>query len=177
MDDNLSFIRKGKTGCVFATILSKDPDKIGWIRVFNPLKLEIPQDAFIVSLIFQGWDKNSVKEWALKNGMFEEATSANSTGLRYRGENGLSWVQYFGPDSHSLTRQSPHPELLFCVKLPIKYYHKVGFRGILHLAHASVEYIKENYIDTLWDKSFVRTESILGHKPTILEAAKTTFKK
>lgn len=174
-DKNLQYIRKGKTGCVFATIFAKDPEKIGWKRIINPDKIEIPKDASIVSLVFEGKNKEWVKKWALDNGMYEDITSKNTTGLRFKNENGVSWVQYFGHDSHVKTRQAPNPELLFCVKLPKKTYFKVGFKGILHLAHASIEHLKDSALNLLWDRSFVRTKEVLGYTPTINEAAKTTF--
>ena len=41
MDKNLQFIRRGKTGCLFASILAKNPEKIGWKRILNPTTLEI----------------------------------------------------------------------------------------------------------------------------------------
>lgn len=176
MDANLEFIRKGKTGCVFATIMAREPKKIGWVRIFNPLKLEIPKDAYIVSFIFENKSMSDVKNWALENGMYEDITSKNTTGLRYKGVNGVSWVQFFGKESHVVTRQAPNCELLFCVKLPKKSYLKVGFKGVLHLAHASVEHLKEKTLDFIWDKSHQRTQEILGYKPTVEEAAKTTFK-
>ena len=169
--ENLQFIRSGRTGCVFASILARNPEKVGWVRIANPPKLIIPEEAFIVSYIFPGKDKEWVRNWALQEGMFEEVTSSKGVGLRYKN----SWVQYFGKDSHAKTRQTPHPELLFCVKLPKNFYSKVGFKGVLHLAHASITHLKEGTLDRLWDLCFERTEKILGHKPTIKEAAKTTF--
>lgn len=181
MDANLEYIRKGKTGCVFATMLSKDPEKIGWKRIFNPENLDIPNGAFIVSLIFQGKNRKQVQDWALKNGMFLEETSKNTLGLRYENENGISWVQYFGPDSHVKTRKAPVAELLFCVKLPKKYYFKVGFKGVLHLAHASIEHLSKkctpSTLDYIWSACFKQTKKRLGHKPTVKESAKTTYLK
>ena len=175
-DDNLKYIRRGKTGCVFATIMARNPEKIGWKRIFNPESLIIPENAYILSYIFENKTKEEVKKWALDNGMYEDITSKNTTGLRYKDNNNVSWVQYFGPDSHVKTRQSPNAELLFCVALPTKYYSKVGFKGVLHLAHASVAHIKESSLDKIWESCFNRTKKILGYKPTINEAAKTTFK-
>lgn len=158
-------------------MLSKAPEKIGWKRVFNPQSLNIDNDAYIVSLIFEGKDINYVKQWALDNGMYIDITSKDTIGLRYKHGNNISWVQYFGPDSHVKTRRTPEPELIFCVKLPAKTYVKVGFDGVLHLAHASIAYLKETCLDLFWNKSFERTAAIIGHTPTINEAAKTTFKK
>jgi len=175
-DKNLKFIKSGKTGCVFASIMAKNPDRVGWRRVFNPEKLIIPENAFIVSYVFENKSKEEVLNWALENGMYLDITSKESTGLRYKGENGVSWVQYFGPESHVKTRQAPNSELLFCVKLPKKQYIKVGFKGVLHLAHASVEFIKEDFLDNIWVACFKSTKKRLGYEPTVLEGAKTTFK-
>lgn len=175
-DRNLKFIRQGRTGGVFATILARDPEKIGWKRIFNPDRLEIPKDALILSLVFPGKDLFWVQAWALDNGMYLERTSDQTLGLRYECDQGTSWVQYFGPDSHVKTRRAPDPELLFTVKLPKKHYWKVGFKGVLHLAHASVEHLKERSLDRIWEACFERTRKILGYKPTVEEAAKTTYK-
>lgn len=175
-DLNLDYIKSGKTGCVFASIMAKDPEKIGWKRIINPETLIIPESAFIISFVFEDKCKSEVIDWALLNGMFLDITSKESTGLRYKGEYGVSWVQYFGQESHVKTRQTPYSELLFCVKLPKQTYLKVGFKGVLHLAHASVEHIKSDLLDGIWNACFKSTEKRLGYKPTVLEAAKTTFK-
>lgn len=175
-DANLAFIKSGKTGCVFASIMAKSPKKIGWERILNPESLIIPDNAFIVSFIFEKKSKEQVINWALDNGMYLDITSKESTGLRYKGDNGVSWVQYFGPESHVKTRQTPYSELLFCVKLPKTTYVKVGFKGVLHLAHASVEHIKTELLDNIWNACFKSTKKRLGYQPTVLEAAKTTFK-
>lgn len=177
IDYNLKYIRQGKTGCVFASIMARDPKKVGWVRIFEPEKLEIPKDAYIVSYIFKNKSLKETKQWALDQGMYLDITSKSTLGLRYKGENGVSWVQYFGKESHVKTRQTPYSELLMCIKLPKKQYFKVCFNGVLHLAHASVEHLKESILDKIWDSCFKRTKKILGYKPTVLEAAKTTFKK
>jgi len=174
MDNNLEFIKAGKTGCLFATIMARNPEKIGWHRLINPGKVIIPDNAYIVSFIFEGKTQKEVIQWAVENGMYEEKTSENTVGLRFNGEHGISWVQYFGKDSHVKTRQAPNSELLLCVKLPTKSYFKVGFSGVLHLAHASVSLLSERVLDRLWDSSHTRTKKILGHTPTINEAAKTS---
>lgn len=178
-DLNLEYIKKGKTGCVFATIFSKNPKSIGWVRVLNPKNLTIPENALIVSFIFEDKTKQEVIKWALSQGMYEEETSKSTIGLRYKGEHGVSWVQYFGPDSHVETRRAPVSELLLCVKLPKTYYAKVGFKGVLHLAHASIDDLltkcRSSTLDIIWNKCFESTYKRLGFKPTIKEAAKTTY--
>lgn len=181
-DPNLEWIQQGNTGCVFATILSKNSEKIGWTRLENPSPSWekeiniINPNTTIVSLIFpKSWSLQSVKNFALLEGFYIENIEDNLEGLRYKNKHGISWVQYFGPKSHVKTRQTPQHELLFCIKRSGIQYYKVGFNGILHLAHASVEHIKEKIRDRIWDKCFKQTKKLLGYKPTIKEAAKTTF--
>ncbi|AGO47537.1 hypothetical protein Phi4:1_gp004 [Cellulophaga phage phi4:1] len=180
-DKNLQYIKQGKTGCVFATIMAREPSKIGWQRIFYPTthwEHQVDKDSCIVSLIFpEHWDQKSVRSFALLNGFYLEDVGEGLEGLRYKTDAGVSWVQYFGPDSHVKTRQSPQPELLFTLKLSGKQYVKVGFKGVLHLAHASVEHIKEKNLDKIWEACFKRTKKILGYEPTISEGAKTTFKR
>lgn len=176
MDDNLKWISKGNTGCNFASVFAKNPESIGWVRIINPITFTIPEGASLLSMIFIGKTKKEVHQWALDNGFYNEKIADDLTGLRIKLGNTISWVQYFGPDSHVSTRRTPHYELLLCVKMPAKYYFKVGFNGILHLAHASIEHIKETVIDKMWETSTKRTFKLLGYKPGIKEAAKTTFK-
>jgi hypothetical protein len=175
-DPNLKFIRQGKTGCLFASVLAKDPKKVGWRRVFNPESIDIQKDDYILSLVFPHSTQQEVIDWAIKNGMYLEKTSDNTVGLRYKVGNNIAWVQYFGADSHVPTRQTPQPELLLCVKVAKNFYHKVGFTGILHLAHGSIEYIKKHKLDKMWDQCYKATRKFVGHKLGIDEASKTTFK-
>lgn len=138
-----------------------------------PVRVE---DMMIVAITFpERWSKEFVTEWALSEGFYLESTSDNTTGLRINCPQGKSWVQYFGPDSHVVTRRAPVPMLMYTQKLNKSYYIKVGFKGILHLAHAWCSSFKESMYDLLWNQSFYQTEKRLGHKPTIIEAAKTTF--
>lgn len=190
IETNKRWIASGKIGCVFASVLVKQAESIGWYFVANPEQLEIPSpDTHILSIVFPKGDIHSVKVWALVNGMYLENIDDMHQGLRidlwekhgiragwqYHTRN-ISWVQYFGPDSHVKTRQAPFSMLTFCVKLPAKYYAKVGRNGILHLAHAGVQNISERVQDKLWKNSFKKTADHLGHKPGISEAAKTTYK-
>lgn len=176
MDINKKWMSNAKNiGCTFAALFAKNPESIGWKTIVNPQTLEIPEGAFIVSLQFPNKTKKEVFSWAIHNGFYVEWIDDNNSGLRYRLGDNVSWVQYFGPDSHVKTRQAPIAELMMCVKLPAKYYLKVGFKGVLHLAHASIEGLKSIKVDKMWETSFKRTEKSLGHKPTIKEAAKTTY--
>lgn len=162
-------------GCTFASLFAKNPEAVGWVTIVNPDKFIIPSKAFIVSLQFPNKSKEYVLEWALNNGFYLERIDENNTGLRYTINGVISWVQYFGFDSHVKTRQAPIPEIMLCVKLPKKYYFEVGFNGILHLAHASIKGLSKLKLDKLWQTSHNKTKEVLGYKPTIKEAAKTTF--
>ena len=182
MDENLKWIQSGKTGCTFATLFSKDPESIGW-RSYNTEMWKLVKKhgdlGNIVSIYFleDGANKDTVKKWALNNGFYLEETSAGTEGLRLKTKQGIAWVQYFGPDSHVKTRQSPEPMLIYCNKVGLEYYAKVGFKGILHLAHAWRDGMKQKVADLLWNRAHKQTKKIIGHDLTIFEAAKTTFLK
>lgn len=173
--ENLEWIKSGKIGCTFAAYFARCPETIGWVFETDPANFHIPKDCLMLSLIFPHCDKLFVKDWALKNGFYIEPIADGLEGLRYKCPEGVSWVQYFGFDADVPTRQCPHPMLTFCVKLPNKYYVKVGFKGVLHIAHACVSGISDYVANKLWDSSHQNTKKQIGHKPTIKEAAKTTY--
>lgn len=167
----------GKVGCTFAALFARNPDSVNWktIKIDVTMPLVIPEHCSLLSIQFEGSDKDNVIAWALDNGFYTEDNGEGCIGLRYISEGVVSWVQYFGPDSHVATRQAPIPELCLCLKLPALHYFKVGFKGVLHLAHASVKGFMDHALDLLWRTSHTNTEKRLGHKPTLREAAKTTY--
>lgn len=176
MDANKKWMSNSKNiGCTFAALFAKNPSAIGWETTVNPDGLYIPKTAYILSLQFPDMTKAHVMNWALKNGFYIEHIDEKNKGLRYNIKDNIAWVQYFGPDSHVKTRQAPIPELMMCVKLPRMYYAKVGFKGILHLAHASIFNLSIKKAHKLWETSFKNTAKSLGHAPTIVEASKTTY--
>ncbi len=171
----LEWMKTGKIGCTFASYFARCPETIGWKFVIDPVFFKVPQDCLMLSLVFPQWDKELVKLWAMNNGFFLEKVEDGLTGLRFKFPEGIAWVQYFGPDADVITRQAPHPMLMMSVKMPAKYYAKVGFKGILHIAHASVASISNYVADRLWDSAHTNTTRQLGHKATIREAAKVTY--
>ena len=175
IDENLNWITSGKMGCTFAAYFARIPDSIGWKFVDGWGKMEVPEDCLMLSILFPGGTKETVREWALNNGFYVEEIEPGLEGLRYKFADGVSWVQYFGQDAYVKTRQTPHPMLTMSVKLPAYYYAKVGFKGILHIAHASVKDMLESIQNRLWDTSISNTTKQLGHHATVKEAAKTTF--
>lgn len=175
MDNNKKWMQTGKIGCSFAALFARNPERINWVTIENPERFEIPKGCAILSLQFPGKTIAEVKTWACNNGFYLEDLGEGNTGLRIAIAGKISWVQYFGPDSHVKTRPAPVPELCMAVKVPVEYYAKVGLKAVLHLAHASVKGLTQLMQDKLWNSSFVNTERRLGHKPTLNEAAKTTF--
>lgn len=173
--ENLEWIKSGKMGCTFAALFARDPEAIGWKFVVDPKEMLVPKDCLILSLIFPKKNKEEVKLWAFNNAFYTEEIGEGLTGLRYKFQDGISWVQYFGPDADVSTRCTPFPMLTMSVKLPPLYYAKVGFKGILHVAHATIKGLSQRVADRLWDTSHTNTEKQLGHKPGLPEAAKTTF--
>lgn len=175
MDVNKQWMSTGKIGCTFAALFAKHPERVGWVTIIKPIQFRIPNDAIILSLQFPDENKQTVLEWAIMNGFYLEDIGQGLTGLRYKIGDQIAWVQYFGPDSHVLTRQVPIPELMMCVKRPIGSYFKVAIGNILHLAHAPVTYLNKRKADKLWETSYSNTEKRLGHHPNLSEAAKTTY--
>lgn len=175
IQENLDWFKSGKVGCTFASYFARIPDTIGWKFIISPERLYVPEDCFLLSIIFPEGNKELIKLWALGNGFFIEDIANGLHGLRYEFPEGISWVQYFGPDADVITRQCPYPMLTMTVKLSAKYYIKVGFKGILHIAHASIKGMSDFVCNRLWDTSLSNTEKQLGYKPTIREAAKTTY--
>lgn len=174
--ENLDWIKSGKMGCTFASYFARVPKSIGWEFIIDPsIFWSIPKDCLLLSIVFTDKTKQQVREWALSAGFYTESVGDGMEGLRYDFQQGSSWVQYFGPDADVPTRRTPHPMLTMTVKLPKKYYFKVGFKGVLHIAHASVDKISDYVANVLWDSSHTNTQKQLGKKPTIKEAAKTTF--
>jgi hypothetical protein len=173
--ENLEWMKSGKVGCTFASYFARVPLSIGWFFDTAPTELIIPENCLMLSLVFPHCNKKIVREWALKNGFYIEQITETLEGLRYKCNEGVSWVQYFGFDADVDTRKCPHPMLTFCTKLPTKYYFKVGFKGILHIAHACVSGITDYVANTMWDSSHRNTKKQLGYKPTIKQAAKTTY--
>lgn len=175
IEENIEWIKSGAIGCTFASLFARNPDLVGWKFILAEEIFSAPDDCFILSIVFPNCEKKYVKEWALSNGFYLEQIDYRLTGLRYKFSDGVSWVQYFGADASVKTRQCPNAMLTMCVKLPVKYYFKVGFKGLLHIAHASVKHLSDRVADVLWESSHRNTAKQLGHKPTIKEAAKTTF--
>lgn len=176
IEENIHWIQSGKIGCTFATALIKQRDKIGWKFIEWPI-LTIPSDAHVLSIVLPNMSAGSVRDTILgASGFYIESVGKGLEGLRYKAKEGISWVQYFGPDSHVKTRQSPHPMLVFTIKHPTHVYAKTMAKGILHLAHASIEFLTGKKCNRFWETSHKRSRDIIGHELGESEGAKVTFK-
>ena len=75
------------------------------------------------------------------------------------------------------TRQAVFTEIVFRSKPRPDYdwVMKEAPPGIIHLADMDMKGMRENQFKALWYGSFDKTENILGHKPDLRSAARTTF--
>lgn len=197
LEEQLAFFRRGGTGCKFAALAATDSAKFGWVhRVLYPdvgaVEKEIQEaieDAAIttLSLVFPTVREPAelvtlVKELCSGSSMFLGQNVAfhnfNCLGLRVRVGDVLSWVSGFGPFAFlPLTRRSPHTTIVFRVKPRPQYdwYLKPPHEGVIHLADMNMHDLTDDALRRMWDASFVSVEQILGAKPDLLSAAKTTF--
>jgi len=187
---NMEWIAQGNTGCTFATLFARKPASIGWtVEKHNRAFTTTSSNTLIHSIEFpHDWTNKMVRKYMKDTyaAFYEVDVDEECLGLRIDmcnavrndGKYHTSWVQYFGPDSHVVTRQSPTPMLMYTRRLnPLGYFKQVGFTGILHLAHAFSKHLTERMVNTLWQRSYEQVSKKIGHKPTIKEAAKTTWLK
>lgn len=132
----LSFYKKSKAGCIFASIAAKNPKKYGWKHVIldvNHRKIDESVDEAIndsdittLSLIFSSvvTEKQFVEfieELKLCKNIFLEQNELFGDylclGFRVRVGESVSWVSGFGNfEFLPKTRRSPYVELTFRVK-------------------------------------------------------------
>ena len=193
----LSFYKKGKAGCMFASIAAKNPIEYGWkhvtldvnYRKIDELIAEAINDPEIttLSLIFplvvtKKQFAEFIRELKLCKNMFLEQNELFNDylclGFRVKVDASVSWVSGFGNfEFLPETRRAPYTELAFRVKPKPKYkwVMKESLTNVLHIADLYLKGISEKKFKRNWCKSFERTEKILGQKPDLRSAAKTTF--
>lgn len=193
----IKFFRNNQAGCSFAAFAAKDPRKFGWsYRVVGTSPAEADaaiQEAIIdtkistLSLVFRNC-KDIAGLLALIEALQECSSIFLGQDIIYQGYRCVgfrakvgaleSWMTGFGPfPFFPKTRQSPHTEIVVRVK-PRPPYERVMKKapdGVIHLADMDMLGIPEEHFKALWHSSFDRTAAILGHKPDIRSAAKTTF--
>ncbi|OGI15227.1 MAG: hypothetical protein A3E38_02905 [Candidatus Moranbacteria bacterium RIFCSPHIGHO2_12_FULL_54_9] len=197
IDVQLEFFKKGGAGCLFAAYAARDPVKFGWrLSVSEIEKTQIEnlvqsavslEDVSTQSLIFPSvikWDDlenllSVLKETSIFS-LEQKEEFCGTMCLGYRVQVGVwkSWVTGFGSfDFLPKTRQAVFTEITFRVKLKPEYVKvmKEAPLGILHLADMDMQGMGENKFKSLWYGSLDAAEKIIGHKPDLRSAAKTTF--
>jgi hypothetical protein len=116
---------------------------------------------------------------SISKGQEQEYMESICVGYRVNlGDNLTSWVTGFGGfDFLPKTRQSVFTEITFRSK-PRPNYTKVmkdSPENVVHLADMEMHGMGENKFKSLWYGSLDNTEKVLGHKPDLRSAAKTSF--
>lgn len=197
IENQLLFYSSGKAGCMFAAIAAKNPSRYGWKHVISDVdhkKIDLitlqnikDNSVTTLSIVFPRIKTPNelvclVKELQLCKNIFLEQRElfrgSWCLGFRARVGKSNSWISGFG-DFGFLpeTRRSPYVELAFRVKPRPEYEWvlKESPRDTLHVADLDMIDLDERQFRKSWDGSFKKTAAILGHKPDLRSAAKTTF--
>ncbi len=198
--EQIAFYRRGDAGCRFASVAAQNPSKYGWqLRILpstsslNALEDEVirgidTSEVSTLSLLLPSVKtaKSLVEMvfWLSKSPYIaieqnELVDGARCLGLRISVTSKLkSWVSGFGPFQFlPKTRQAPTVELTFRTKPRPDYQWvmKDSPAGVVHLADMDMQGIGRGPFEKLWDESKRHTARVLGHKPNLQSAAKTTF--
>lgn len=191
------FFRKHKAGCGFAALAAKDPARYGWVQKiveadYTVIELEIRKaiaDASVTTLSLILPDVTTEQDLVrlvdelqlcpsviLEQKIFFEDTLC--LGFRVKVGNNLSWISGFGNfEFFPPTRRTPFTEIAFRVK-PRPDYEWVMKKtpvGVIHLADLDMLGLPKLIFEKLWNTSLKNTARIIGHKPDLKSAAKTTF--
>jgi hypothetical protein len=198
IEKQLEFFRRGGAGCVFSTVAGKNPQSHGWHHFcVDAQKDEVGRaiasaindaDTSTLSLIFPNVRSDQelvqmIKEFQLCRNVSLEQSILHQAyrcfGFRIQiTKDIVSWVSGFGNyNFFPKTRQAPYTEIIFRTK-PRPHYEemlKSSLGGVVHLADMKMNIAMKNVFQKFWDQSFINTERILGRKPDLRSAAKTTF--
>lgn len=193
----LQFYKSGGAGCLFLAHAARNPAKYEWrLSVCGVDRAEIEElihsALYLENVSTQSIIFPSIVKWEdLKNLLLilqepnslsleqkEEFLGMVCLGYRVKVGQLKSWATGFGGfDFLPKTRQAVFTDLTFRVK-PRPEYDKVMKRtppDIIHIADMDMKGMSENKFKSLWYGSLDNTENILGHKPDLRSAAKTTF--
>jgi hypothetical protein len=193
----LEFYKRGKAGCLFAAHAANNPAKFGWrLTIAKPERrnlIAITESAIALSavstqsIIFPSvLTPGNLKELLLllrdTSPFFLETEkryrSCVCLGFRLQVGDLVSWVTGFGGYNFlPKTRQAIFTEIVFRTK-PRPDYDRVMKKspeGVIHLADMDMQGMSEHMFKSLWHGSFANTEEILGKKPDLRSAARTTF--
>jgi hypothetical protein len=193
----LRFFEAKKAGCLFAAAAARDPLKYGWSH-----QCLLPRASDIDAAVRAGMDSREMTTLSLlfptisavtelldlirvlshSEMIFldqrEECLGTLCLGFRARIGELLSYVTGFANFAFMpKTRRAPCVELTMRVKPRPNYefVFKEAPPGIVHLADLDMLGMPREKLGKLWDNSFVRTNKILGAKPDLRSAARTSF--
>lgn len=193
----LEFYRNNKAGCAFAAFAAKTPQKYGWSqKVISPTVASIDStieeaiaspETTMVSLIFPDVRTAEMLHSLVNtlqrcNYIFLEQNvvfdDSHCLGFRVKVGSVVSWASGFGPfDFFPVTRRSPFTEVALRVK-PRPHYIRIMKKApdnVIHLADLDMLGIADAVFKKMWHDSLEGTAQLLGHKPNLKSAAKTTF--
>ncbi|MBP9842501.1 MAG: hypothetical protein KBC62_00695 [Candidatus Pacebacteria bacterium] len=193
----LEFYKRGGAGCLFAAHAATNPAKYEWrlsISEVNAAQIEsIVQSAIALhgvstqSIIFPSVVhvksfKNLLATLQKVPSFFleqeQEFENMICLGFRVKIDDMMSWVTGLGSFTFlPKTRQAVFTEIVFRSKPRPDYewVMKKAPKNVLHLADMDMKGMRENKFKALWYGSLDNTEKVLGHKPDLRSAAKTTF--
>jgi hypothetical protein len=196
IQEQMNFYKNGLSGCYFASVAAKNPHMYGWHQsvidanvqdineslvsaINNPnistLSLIVPKVCEPIDLINLTQELIQVPVIQVES---QEYNSFTCLGVRVLVGDYISWVTGFGNFSFlPKTRQAPYTEIALRVKPRPNYEWvlKEAPKMIIHLADLDMLGLSKAIFEKLWKLSFRNTERVLGHKPDLLSAAKTTF--
>lgn len=197
VERQLSFFRQGKAGCAFAAIAATNPAFFGWRhrvshRVYDNLQREISEAVSanhvnMLSLLLPwvstdhdliGLVEALPQRTNIFVGMDEIFGNCRCVGLRLPIGSKESWITGMGPfEFLPVTRRASTTELIMRVKSRPNYAKvmKQAPTDVLHLADLDMRGIVDSLFKELWNLSLRNTARMLGHKPDLRAAAKTTF--
>lgn len=203
MDDlikkQIEFFSKNKTGCGFAAKAASNPKLYRWHHCISSSNIEdilyqiesAEKDPNISTLSILLPEVQTVEDlcemisaWRTRKNTRIEYTPFQGylcIGLRVSIGNEIAWVSGFGPfDFLPKTRQAP------CVQLSLRVKPRPGYENVMevmkkytgksiHLADMDMRGMADHIFKKIWKATHITVSKILGAKPNLLSAAKTTF--
>lgn len=197
IETQLAFYKRGGAGCLSAAHAAHNPSRYAWrLSVCEPDAEKIDglvREAITLpavstqSIIFPSvihakelqdllYVLRKVPSFSLEQE--EEYEKMMCLGFRACINDKVSWITGLGGFSFlPKTRQAVFTEIVFrCKPRPeYQWVMKEAPENVLHLADMDMKGIGENKFKALWYGSLDTTERVLGHKPDLRSAAKTTF--